>query len=60
MIDFLEYDEAKNTVKALNLDDFSIEDLNNYISELRVEIARVEKEIKKKSALLIEAQNFFD
>ena len=60
MIDFLEYDEAKNTVKALNLDDFSIEDLNNYISELRVEIARVEKEIKKKSALLIEAQNFFE
>ena len=59
MDDFLEYDETKKTVKALNLDDFSIEDLNNYIFELKDEITRVEKEIEKKSALMNEAQKLF-
>jgi uncharacterized small protein (DUF1192 family) len=59
MNDFLEYEETKKTIKALNLDDFSIEDLNKYIIELRVEISRVKKEIEKKSDLISEAQNFF-
>ena len=59
MDDFLEYDETKKTVKSLNLDDFSIEDLNNYIFELKDEITRVEKEIEKKTALINEAQKLF-
>ena len=47
MNDFLEYEETKKTIKALNIDDFSIEDLNKYIIELRDEISRVKKEIEK-------------
>ena len=48
MNEFLEYDENKKTIKALNLDDFSIEDLNKYITELKEEINRAEIEIVKK------------
>ena len=32
MTDFFEVDEKQKTVKILNLDDFSVEDLQNYIS----------------------------
>ena len=59
MRDFLEYEETKKTIKALNLDDFSIEDLNKYILELNDEIDRVNNEIEKKSELLSEAQKYF-
>ena len=59
MNEFLENDEKKKTIKALNLDDFSIEDLNTYITELKDEIKRVEIEIFKKQKLLSEAENFF-
>ena len=31
MSDFFEVDEKYKTIKILNLDEFSIEDLNNYI-----------------------------
>ena len=48
MTDFFEIDENQKTVKILNLDDFSIEDLKNYVSELQTEILRVKDEIKKK------------
>ena len=47
MTDFFEVDEKQKTVKILNLDDFSVEDLQNYISELQTEILRVQGEIKK-------------
>ncbi len=59
MNEFLEYDENKKTIKALNLDDFSIEDLNKYITELKEEINRAEVEIVKKKNLMSEAENFF-
>jgi len=59
MTDFLEYDETKKSIKALNLDDFSIEDLNKYLEELKAEIKRAEREIEKKSNLINEAQKFF-
>ena len=58
MNEFLEYD-TKKSIKTLNLDDFSIEDLNNYKTELKKEIERVEKEILAKSSLITEAQKFF-
>ena len=51
MTDFFEVDEKQKTVKILNLDDFSVEDLQNYISELQTEILRVQDEIKKKKDL---------
>ena len=59
MDDFLEIDEKKKTINSLNLDDFSVEDLEKYISELNKEILRVIEEINKKNKLKKEAQNFF-
>ena len=59
MTDFFEIDEKQKTVKILNLDDFSIEDLNNYVSELQTEILRVKDEINKKKNLKLDAEKFF-
>ena len=59
MNEFLEYDENKKSIKSLNLDDFSIEDLDKYISELKDEIDRVNMEKVKKKKLISEAENIF-
>ncbi len=59
MTDFFEVDEKQKTVKILNLEDFSIEDLKNYISELENEILKVKDEIKKKENLKLNAEKFF-
>ena len=59
MDDFLEIDEKKKTINLLNLDDFSVEDLEKYISELNKEILRAKEEINKKNKLKNEAQKFF-
>ena len=59
MDDFLEIDEKKKTINSLNLDDFSVEDLEKYISELNKEILRAIEEINKKNKLKKEALNFF-
>ena len=59
MTDFFEVDEKQKTVKILNLNDFSVEDLQNYISELQTEILRVQVEIKKKENLKLNAEKFF-
>ena len=59
MNEFLEYDENKKSIKSLNLDDFSIEDLDNYTSELKDEIDRVYMEKVKKKKLISEAENIF-
>ena len=48
MDDFFEVDEKKKTVKSINLDDFSIEDLEKYKTELNKEILRINLEIEKK------------
>ena len=45
--------------EKLNLDDFSIEDLNKYMIELRSEIERVVKEIEKKADFKKDAEKFF-
>ena len=59
MTDFFEVDQKQKTVKILNLDNFSVEDLQNYISELQTEILRVQDEIKKKENLKLNAEKFF-
>ena len=59
MTDFLEIDEKKKTVKSLILDDFSVEDLDKYIVELKDEIKRAEEEIIKKNKLFKDAEKFF-
>ena len=59
MNEFLEYEETKKSIKSLNLDDFSIEDLDKYSSELKDEIDRVNMEKIKKKKLISEAENIF-
>ena len=56
---FLEYEENKKSIKSLNLDDYSIEDLDKYTSELKDEIDRVNMEKIKKKKLISEAENIF-
>ena len=59
MNEFLEYEESKKSIKSLNLDDFSVEDLDRYTSELKDEIDRVNMEKVKKKKLISEAENIF-
>ena len=59
MSDFFEVDEKHKKIKILNLDEFSIEDLNNYIEELNKEILRVKSELQKKVNVRKEAEDFF-
>ncbi len=59
MNEFLEYEESKKSIKSLNLDDFSVEDLDTYISELKDEIDRVGLEKDKKKKLISDAENIF-
>ena len=59
MNDFLEFDDVKKSVKSINLDDFSVEDLREYIKDLEKEKKRVDLEIKKKNNLQEEAKKFF-
>ena len=59
MDDFLEFNDEKKSVKSINLDDFSVEDLRKYIKELEDEKKRTELEMKKKNSLLEEAKKFF-
>ena len=59
MVDFIEIEENKKTIKKLNLEDLSVEDLDKYIDELKEEIERVKIEIKKKSDFKKDAEKFF-
>ena len=59
MNEFLEYEESKKSIKSLNLDDFSVEDLDKYTLELKNEIDRVKLEKAKKKKLITEAENIF-
>ena len=59
MNSFIEFDEEKKTLKSINLDDFSIEDLEEYIETLIAEINRSKVEIKKRLKTKEEAQKLF-
>ena len=59
MDDYLEYEKETKEIKSINLDDFSIEELNNYILQLNTEIEKVNKEIQKKEKLQKEASKYF-
>ena len=59
MIIFIEFDEKTKVLKSINLDDFSIEDLEEYIDNLLNETNRAKAEIKKKLITKEEAQKFF-
>ena len=59
MNNFIEYDEKSKVLKYLNLDDFSIEDLEEYINVLNLEVLRSKEEIKKRIETKEEAKKFF-
>ena len=59
MTDFLEFEENKKTIKKLNLEDLSIENLKEYILELKEEIMRVKGEIELKNNSINEAEKYF-
>ena len=59
MNDFLEFDDEKKSVKSINLDDISVEDLRKYIKDLEDEKKRTELEMKKKNSLQEEGKKFF-
>ena len=51
--------KKKKILKSINLDDFSIEDLEEYIKTLNMEINRSKEEVKKRLKTKEEAQKFF-
>ena len=59
MNSFLEFEEDKKTNKSINLDNFSIEDLEEYIEGLKLEVKKAEEEIKQRIKTKGEAQKFF-
>ncbi len=59
MDSFMEFNEDTKVLKSINLDDFSIEDLEEYIQDLSLEISRSKEEIKKRIKSKEEAQIFF-
>ena len=59
MTDFLEFEENKKTIKKLNLEDLSIENLKEYILELEEEIMRAKGEIQLKNNSIKEAEKYF-
>ena len=59
MTNFFETDEINKTIKTLNLEDFSVEDLKLYISELTNEIKRVKEEMEKKEKFKRSAEKLF-
>ena len=59
MDDYLEFEKDTKLLKSINLDDFSIEDLKEYIEQLKREIVRVKSELEKKQKTQIEAEKYF-
>ena len=60
MSNFIEFDENTKALKLINLEDFSIEDLEEYILNLVNEQKRAKEEIKKRLKTREEAQKFFE
>ena len=59
MEDYLEFEKETKTLKSINLDAFSVEDLKKYIEQLKKEIERVKKELEKKLKSQVEAEKYF-
>ena len=55
----MEFDEKTKVIKSINLDDYSIDDLHEYIETLNLEIKRSQCEIKKRLVTKEEAEKFF-
>ena len=59
MSNFIEFDENTKAIKSISLEDFSVEDLEDYILNLVNEQERAKEEIKKRLKTKEEAQKFF-
>ena len=59
MSNFIEFDENTKAIKSISLEDFSVEDLEEYILNLVYEQERAKEEIKKWLKTKEEAQKFF-
>ena len=59
MSNFIEFDENTKAIKSISLEDFSIEDLEEYILNLVNEQERAKEEITKRLKTKEEAQKFF-
>ena len=59
MDDYLEFEKETKVLKLINLDDFSVEDLKEYIEQLKKEIQRVEGEFEKKLKYQSDAKKYF-
>ena len=59
MSDFLEFEKETKVIKSINIDDFSVEDLKEYINDLTKELKRVRIEMEKKIKLQSEAEKLF-
>tara|TARA_B100000575_G_C22919023_1_gene533221 strand:- start:508 stop:690 length:183 start_codon:yes stop_codon:yes gene_type:complete len=59
MEDFFEIDNKNKTIKNLNLDDLSIDELRRYIDDLKKEITRVEEELARKKGFKNDAEKLF-
>ena len=60
MDDYLEYKIDTKTIKSINLDDYSVEDLKEYIGQLKKEIERAKGELEKKLKYQSEAKKYFE
>ena len=58
-MDIEELEPKKQKPQPRNLDVLSLEELNNYIAEMRTEIARVEEKIAAKKAHINAAAGLF-
>ena len=59
MDDYLEFEKNTKALKSIDLDNFSVEDLEEYIQQLSNEIERVKKELDKKLESQAEAKKYF-
>ena len=59
MSNFIEFDENTKVIKSISLEDFSVEDLEEYILNLVNEQERAKEEITKRLKTKEEAQKFF-
>ena len=59
MDDFLEFEKNTKVLKSINLEDFSVEDLKEYIEQLKKEIRRVNIELEQKKKSQVDAERYF-
>ena len=57
--DYLEYEKENKSVKSINLDSLSVDELKKYIEQLKNEIERVILEIDKKKKQIDDASKIF-